>query len=455
MALLFNGTNQGLNTSSNSLAQNVSQCTCMAWIYVPAFPSVSGGIIQINTNSTSTSSRINLLLLNNGALRIGGRASDSMPTISSVDSVSVVTRNAWYHVVGMIDYATETGYIYINGVQSTTTGVLSFTASVTDNTSSYAFNLGSDENNIGEFCNVAIDDARVYHRVLSESEIQTIYACKGTDSVVQDLQTRWMLVGPENETPGTIGTISIANVDNASSTSNSSSLTLSSYTAPVGSNLVLVVAATAESTNSGRVLASNISFNGTNLTQIASVRTTTSSYNGVSLWSRSITSGESGDIVVDWSGNNSRKTMFAYVLINAQSTVEATATSFSNTGITTTGLTTISDGSVVVTACANEDGFALTAVGTNHVVDSTLVASTHAGAIGHVNVPVASSITGIGFTASPVPNGEALVLAAFAPSRVDGQITELSNNEIVGTALNGPIYQSNFLKFRRSLTSQG
>lgn len=33
---------------------------------------------------------------------------------------------------------------------------------------------------------------------------------------------------------------------------------------------------------------------------------------------------------------------------------------------------------------------------------------------------------------------------------ITGQVTELSNNEFVGTAVNSPIYQSSFLKFRRS-----
>jgi hypothetical protein len=451
MAVLLNGINQGLNASATSLAQNVTQCTLMAWINVQSFPSVSGGIVQVNTNSTGTSSRINLLLLNSGAIRIGGRAPDSMPTITSIDSTATITAtNTWFHIVGILDFANSVGYLYINGVQSATTGALVFSAAVTDNTSSYAVNLGSDENNTGEWCNVIIDDARVYHRILTDNEIQTIYACQGSDEIVQDLQARWFMYGDENQNIGDVSTISISNVRNTSSISSGSSLTLSSYAVPVGSSLILVVAATAEGTNSGRVMASNISFNGTNLTNATAVRTTSSPYNGVSLWYMSVASGATGNIIVTWSGNNSRKTVFAMTLVNAQSTLGATATSFSNTGVTTTGLTTSVDSSLVVTACANEDGYVMTTVGTNHTLNSSIVADVHAGAIGNVTVPVAGAISGIGYTASPTPGGEALVLAEFNPVIIPGQIEDLTNNKYLLTALNNPKYVSTLLRTRAS-----
>jgi hypothetical protein len=454
MGLLFNGVNQGLNTSLSSLAQNVSQCTLMAWINIKSFPSVSGGIIQINVNSSVTSSRINLLLLSNGALRIGGRAADSMPSISSVDSTSVLSLNTWYHVVGMINYATATGYIYIDGVQSSTTGTLSFTASVTDNTSSYASNLGSDENNTQEFCNLIIEDARVYHRVLNSSEIQTIYACRGIDSIKQDLQCRWLLVSAEDEALGSFGPISIENVQNASSTSNSSSITLSSYTVPDGSNLVLVVATTAEDGSVSGSTASSVTFNGNSLSNIDSINTTTSNYVGVSLWSKTVNPGEVGNIVVTFGGKNRNKTVFACTLINAQNVVETSNISYNNSGTTTTGLTTNTDQDLVVTACANKDGNEMSVVGDGHTLDSTITAGGHAGAIGHIIVSPAASISGIGFTASPTPSGEALVIAAFKSVVNEEQLTELSNNEYVATAFNVPVYKTSNLVFRRPLSSQ-
>jgi hypothetical protein len=66
--------------------------------------------------------------------------------------------------------------------------------------------------------------------------------------------------------------------------------------------------------------------------------------------------------------------------------------------------------------------------------------------MGSVTVATAGSITGIGFTASPTPRGEALVMAAFTPINTT---TELSNNEYVGTAYNRPTFEETFLKIRR------
>jgi hypothetical protein len=454
MAILFNGINQGLTTGTTSLAQNVTQCTVMAWINAQSLPPVSGGIIQININLSATASRINLLLLSNGSIRIGGRTDDTTNPISSSDSTTTITTGTWYHVVGMLDYANSIGYVYINGVQSTTTGTITFAGQITNNTSSYACNLGSDENNTAEWCNIIIEDARVYHRLLSASEIQTIYACRGTDSIKQDLQLRWLLTGPEGESIGSIDTISVANVNNTYYSSSSSSITLA-YTAATGNNLVLVVATTAESTNSSRIIPTTVTFNGNNLAIVESTYTTTYPYNGVSIWSKTVTSGESGNIVITWSGSNSRKTLFAYTLINAQNVVENSDATYNNYGVITTGLTTLSPNDLVVTACANEDGYAMTALGANHIVDSTVVSGAHAGAIGHVSLTVPTTISGIGFTSSPTPGGEALAIAAFKASNTIVQLTELSNNEYVATALNVPIYTTSYIKPRRTLCGQG
>jgi len=448
MALLFNGVDQGLTSSLSTLCQNTSQCALMAWINIQSFPALSGGIIQIDTNPPTAASRINLLLLSNGALRIGGRAPDSQSTISSIDSSTLLSLNTWYHVVGMIDFTSRTGYIYINGVLSATIGTLTFTNSITDNTSSYASNLGSNETNSDEFCNIIIEDARVYHSILTASEIQTIYACKGTDSIFSNMQARWLLVGDINSSTRSVQNINTSNIINASSTSNSSSIT-QAYTIPAGTNLTLIVAVTALSNNSGRVLASNVTFNGAGMTQIASVRTTSSNYKGVSLWYLSVTTGTSGNIVATWNGSSTSKTLFACTLVNSSGYAENSVTAYNNTRATTASLVTYSDCALVISACSSGGGYTMSTIGTNHILDSTIIAGTSAGAIGQISVPIASTVSGIGFISTPTTSGQALILASFPPSAIDAQITELSNNEIVCTCNNGPIYTTSNLKFRR------
>ena len=452
MAIQFNGVNQGLLTSTTSLAQNVAQCSLAAWVNFVDFTTGTGdvgnGIIQINGNGTTVASRINFLALSAGTLHIGGRSPDS-GAYQSIVSTATLTSGVWYHVVGMLDFSANIGYIYINGVQSGTTGTLAFTQAITDNTTSYASNLGSNELNTGEFSNASIDDARVYHRLLTDNEIQTIYACRGTDVINYGLQARWLPIGTENEVIGTYGTISVSTTRTASATSTGSTLSSAAYTAPVGSNLVLCVAGTGEGTNSGRVLPTAITFNGNALTLRAEIRNIASNYCGVGLWSKSVTSGESGTITITWAGNNSRRTLVAYTLIGAQDVVEASATAYNGSGAVTTGLTTITDGAMVVTAGAIGDGLTMSAAGTNHTQDATIIASSHAGAIGHVPVATAGTITGIGFSTSPAPGNMEVVLAAFTPAMVEGTIKELSDNQYLGTAKNAPKYTTSFLKYRR------
>jgi hypothetical protein len=43
-----------------------------------------------------------------------------------------------------------------------------------------------------------LDDLRFYDRALTDTEIQTIYACKGSDSILYGLQAKWLFIGPED-----------------------------------------------------------------------------------------------------------------------------------------------------------------------------------------------------------------------------------------------------------------
>jgi hypothetical protein len=45
---------------------------------------------------------------------------------------------------------------------------------------------------VGEAANGIMEDVRVYNRVLSAKEIQTIYTCKGSDGIFEGLVNRWI-----------------------------------------------------------------------------------------------------------------------------------------------------------------------------------------------------------------------------------------------------------------------
>lgn len=435
MAIKLSNDTQCINYGN--ILQPIANMTVMCWFYATDLSTWK--MLFGREDATGSQPGWHLEINNN---QKGDFHGDHGPAM--VDTTTTIALNTWYHMVGVRDATAGNQRIYLNGVlEATNTNIATIETVVNQ------MQLGETLGWPGEGFIGTMDDLRVYDRVLDADEIQTIYACKGSDTIVYGLQARWLFVGPEDGVIGGTKLINIENVQNASSTSSGSSLSFS-YTVPSGDDLVLIVAATAEGNNSGYVLASNIAFNGNNMTNVNSRRTTASPYNGVSLWQKTVTAGESGNIVVTWSGNNDRKTAYAYVLTNAKAPEDVDAMSYSNTGETTSNLTTITDGSMVVTACASEDGYQMIAVGTSHVADSSVAAGAHAGAIGHSYVLSAGTISGIGFTSSPTANGQALVLAAFSP--VTNSVTEeLSNNEFVGTSVNSPTYQSTFLKFRRSL----
>jgi hypothetical protein len=416
------------------ILQPTANFTLMCWFYATDLSTYK--MIIGREDNTGTNPGYHLEI---NASQKGGFHGDN-GTIMVFTNTTIVL-NTWYHMVGVRDTVTGNQRIYLNGVleNSAAYGTLSNVIAT--------FRIGRPEPWPTQGFIGLMDDARFYNRVLDDDEIATIYACRGCDSILYGLQGRWLLSeGAKDQIVGIPSNIDVNNPQSAQSRSTGSSITLA-YTAPTGNNLVLVVAGTAEGTNTARVIPTSVTFNGNNLTLAAQTRTTVSAYNGVGLWGKQVTSGETGNIVVSWAGSNSRRTVMACVLNNATGEVEAASTAFSNTGEVTAGITTLSDGSMLVTACANEDGFAMTTVGTNHTLITTLVAGgAHAGALGNIPVDTAGSITGIGFTASPTPNGEALVVAAFSPINT---VTELSNNEYTGMAYNRPTYGETFLKIRR------
>lgn len=447
MAIQFNGTNQGtLSISANSLLQNVASCTFMAWIYPTTFPGVTSGVIQVGINPSGGLSRGNLLIKSNGTLRMGGRAPDS-GSLQSIDSTNAVSLGTWSHVVGILDFTNDTGQIYINGVSSAVTGTLGFINALTDNTTSWSHNLGSDESNSNEFYNGAIDDARVYHRILSAVELETIYACRGTDTIVESLQYRYAEEGPEGNTVGALSTPAVNNPSGSLSSSSGSTLNLS-YTVPAGSDLVLVVAGTAEDNNDQE--ASSATFGSTSMTKINSTVTSGSSSDvGVALFYLSVTGGSSGTITITWPASVDRRTLHAYTLSGVQATPEENVTAINNSGNATASITTATDGAIIVSAGVNRNANALSAVGTDHSVNDSQVTSGHAGAMGNVTTTTAGNVTGIGFTSSSTSR-MAIALAAFPPASSPGSIYDLSDNKINSLVYNLPTYVSAPLKLRRN-----
>jgi len=116
------------------------------------------------------------------------------PTSGHVSSTALAA-GTWYHVVctGLESAGTSTTEIYINGVFEGTTDVASSTVAAAFLTLAHRTGASAQE------ANVIMDDLRVYNRVLTAAEVETIYACRGTDNILEGLILRLQF---EEDFPG-------------------------------------------------------------------------------------------------------------------------------------------------------------------------------------------------------------------------------------------------------------
>lgn len=99
---------------------------------------------------------------------------------------SVVTGGTWTHIACTANSTTGAGSCYVNGVldYATTLHTTAPGAGILGIGGRY----GSEQVAIG-----ILEDVRMYNRVLSAGEIQTLYSCHGTDGIISGLLHRWIL----------------------------------------------------------------------------------------------------------------------------------------------------------------------------------------------------------------------------------------------------------------------
>lgn len=173
-AVSFNGTSQYITLGVGTVGAKVNGATSItmsAWINPTAYPTSRARVVSFVQN-TLTGGTIAL----NGAtgnLEIGGRSVTS-DTFQSVIS-SVIPQNRWTHVVGILNFSTDTISIYINGTFVSTTPV-------TFVSNTYVHQVfGANQDMVGaisgpnEFFSGKIDDVRVYNRQLSAAQVAALY----------------------------------------------------------------------------------------------------------------------------------------------------------------------------------------------------------------------------------------------------------------------------------------
>lgn len=191
MAILLNGTTQAVNLGLNiNILRNTGACTLMAWVRPAAVQ--AGAVISIGIGpppGASGLSRANLEMSAAGAFFCGFRAADAEAAAQTITVAGQYVLGQWGHFAVTCNYATGSLAGYKNGLLIGSTAV-TFTQATTSDTNSKNCAIGSGDDTGAPFFAGAIEDVRVYNRLLSPDEIATIAAAFGGDGIVNGLQLR-------------------------------------------------------------------------------------------------------------------------------------------------------------------------------------------------------------------------------------------------------------------------
>lgn len=186
MSLLFNTNNYAYvpyNAAMNRLTNALTVC---CWVN---FTTVSTAQMFINrmVSATPGNEWWSLNLYTNLRLLSGNATS-----VSAVSATSTFIANTWYQFA--MTYAsgvTNGSVLYQNAAQVASGTITNVFAADTTGIVLGANAQGAGDTNIQEFTTGYIEDMRVYERVLSVNELQTIYSADGRDEIYDGLLMRY------------------------------------------------------------------------------------------------------------------------------------------------------------------------------------------------------------------------------------------------------------------------
>lgn len=101
---------------------------------------------------------------------------------------ATLTVGTYHHIAVCPDVSNTDRFIYLDGVLVDSNTTASFAG-----TQNGTFYLGQGPGGTGQGWYGAIDDFRIYERILTQKEIETIYTCRGTDGIIANISHWWPL----------------------------------------------------------------------------------------------------------------------------------------------------------------------------------------------------------------------------------------------------------------------
>ncbi len=167
-AVLLDGVNDFVELGNPALLQLTGSMTASAWVNSAAFPRDDAAIV-----SKRTSSEVGYQLdttVDRGPRTIGFKLTNSSGGDMFRYGATVLQANTWYHVTGVYNAATSELHVYLNGQLDD--GTLLGTVTATQRNSSANVNIGRRPGSNRFNHNGRIDDARIYNRALTQTQIQ-------------------------------------------------------------------------------------------------------------------------------------------------------------------------------------------------------------------------------------------------------------------------------------------
>ncbi|MFH1809985.1 MAG: DUF2341 domain-containing protein [Pseudomonadota bacterium] len=172
----FNGNSQWIDLGAGrDFLSATSAATLSAWVK-PTSVSGDRSIIAISIYNGTTPTGVSraYLELAEGYVAIGGRGSDSDIERRLVSDNSAITPGTWHHVVGLLDYASRWGTIYVDGMQIDA-GALSFDQTSTANTTATSSAIGAQDDGTTYYFAGHLDELRVAARLRTAAWISAEY----------------------------------------------------------------------------------------------------------------------------------------------------------------------------------------------------------------------------------------------------------------------------------------
>ncbi|MDD5032808.1 MAG: LamG domain-containing protein [Candidatus Pacebacteria bacterium] len=173
-ALNFDGVNDYVNAGSAASLDDVRPITISAWIKPDSYGGANeGAIVSKGDSGASGAWR---LYLNQAASNFIFQAGGSSPPWRS-SSVNIITLSQWQHLVITWDGGLDpTGInLYYNGSLSNDSGSIGDSLTSDASNSLYMGMRYAGGRDVPNYFDGAIDNVRIYSRVLSASEIQSLY----------------------------------------------------------------------------------------------------------------------------------------------------------------------------------------------------------------------------------------------------------------------------------------